>query len=114
FQEVFITNDNPLPSQDFRNTFGITSSTAGDVLIARRNQEGGGRIADLRHTSYRYVLGVKGDLMKNWDYDVYAQQAKVLYSQIYRNDFSIQRITRALDVVANPVAGGPPVCRSVV
>src|SRR4029077_14301953 len=69
FQEVFITNDNPLPSQDFRDTFGITSTAARDVLIARRNFEGGGRVADLRHTSYRYVVGVKGDVMKNWDYD---------------------------------------------
>jgi outer membrane receptor protein involved in Fe transport len=113
FQEVFITNDNPLPSQDFRNTFGITPAAAGDVLIARRNFEGGGRVADLRHTSYRYVVGVKGDVMKNWDYDVYAQQSKVIYQQVYRNDFSIARIVRALDVVANP-AGGAPVCRSVL
>jgi hypothetical protein len=49
FQEVFMTNDNPLLSQDFKNTFGITPSAAGDVLIARRNFEGGGRVADLRH-----------------------------------------------------------------
>jgi len=59
------------------------------------------------------VVGVKGDVMKNWDYDVYAQQSKVIYQQVYRNDFSITRIVRALDVVANP-AGGAPVCRSVL
>ena len=113
FQEVFLTNDNPLLSQAFKDAFGVSAGTAGDVLIARRNIEGGGRIADLRHTSYRYVLGLKGDVLKNWDYDLYAQQAKVVYQQIYRNDFSIARITRALDVVTNP-ATGLPVCRSVL
>ena len=113
FQEVFMTADNPLLSQAFRNAFGITATQAGDVLIARRNFEGGGRIADLRHTSFRYVMGVKGDILKNWDYDVYGQQAKVLYQQVYRNDFSIARITRALDVITNP-ATGLPACRSAV
>jgi outer membrane receptor protein involved in Fe transport len=113
FQEVFLTNDNPLLSQAFKDAMGITASTPGDVLIARRNIEGGGRIADLRHTSFRYVLGVKGDIFKNWDYDVYGQEAKVIYQQIYRNDFSIARITRALDVVADPTTGAP-VCRSAL
>jgi len=113
FQEVFITNDNPLPSQSFRDTFGITPTAAGDVLIARRNQEGGGRVTDLRHTSYRYVLGLKGDVLKNWDYDLYAQQARVVFQQVSRNDFSINRIQRALDVVTNP-ANGQPTCRSAL
>jgi iron complex outermembrane receptor protein len=113
FQEVFLTADNPLLSTAFRNTFGITSTTAGDVLIARRNIEGGGRQADLRHTSFRFVAGVKGDILRNWDYDVYGQEAKVIYQQVYRNDFSIARITRALDVVTNP-ATGAPACRSAL
>jgi len=113
FQEVFLTNDNPLLSQSFKDAFGITATTPGDVLIARRNFEGGGRVADLRHTSFRYVIGVKGDLLKNWDYDVYGQEAKVIYQQIYRNDFSIARISRALDVVSDPTTGAP-VCRSTV
>jgi iron complex outermembrane receptor protein len=113
FQEVFFTADNPLLSTAFRNTFGVTADTPGDVLIARRNLEGGGRIADIRHTSFRTVLGVKGDILKNWDYDVYMQTAKVIYQQEYRNDFSIARIVRALDVVTDP-ATGQPACRSAV
>ena len=113
FQEVFMTADNPLLSQSFRNAFGITATEAGDVLIARRNFEGGGRVADLRHTSFRYVAGVKGDILKNWDYDVYGQEARVIYQQVYRNDFSIARIVRALDVVTDP-ATGQPACRSAL
>ena len=113
FQEALLGTDNPLLSPSFLASAGITAGNPQTVLIARRNIEGGGRIADLRHTSYRYVLGVKGDVMKHWDYDVYGQEAKVIYQQIYRNDFSIARITRALDVITNP-ATGLPACRSFV
>ena len=113
FDEVFLTADNPLLSPSFRSTFGITSTTPGDVLIARRNIEGGGRQADLRHTSFRFVAGVKGDILKNWDYDVYGQEARVIYQQVYRNEFSLARVARALDVVTDP-ATGAPVCRSAL
>jgi iron complex outermembrane recepter protein len=110
--EGFPTADNPLLSTSFRNAFGITATTPGDILIGRRNIEGGGRVDDLRHTSFRTVIGVKGDILKNWDYDVYMQTGKVLMQEVYLNDFSKIRIARALDVVTGP--GGTPVCRSVV
>jgi outer membrane receptor protein involved in Fe transport len=110
--EAFLKNDNPMLSQAFKNAFGITATTPGDVLIGRRNVEGGGRQDDLRHTSFRGVVGVKGDIFKNWDYDVFVQTAKVIYAENYLNDFSITRINRALDVVSG--ANGQPVCRSVL
>src|SRR6185436_11781832 len=88
------------------------TSTA-DIFVGRRNREGGGRIADLRHNSGRMVLGVKGDVFKNWDYDVYMQTARVVFQQTYRNDFSNVRTIRAFDVVADPTTGAA-VCRSVL
>ena len=107
-----LTNANPLLSTDFKNAFGITPTTDGSVLILRRNLEGGGRDDDRRHTSFRGVLGVKGDIADGkWDYDVFAQTAKVLYQETYRNDFSKIRIGRALDVVTDP-GTGQPVCAS--
>jgi len=111
FGSVITLNDNnPLLSQDFKNAFGITPTTPGTVVILRRNFEGGGRDDDRRHTSFRGVLGVKGDI-GNWDYDVFAQTGKVLYQETYRNDFSKARIVRALDVVTDP-ATGQPICAS--
>ena len=81
--------------------------------ILRRNVEGGGRQDDLRHTSYRGVVGVKGDVStSNWNYDVSATYSTVIFSETYHNDFSITRSQRALDVVAT--RDGSPVCRSVV
>jgi iron complex outermembrane recepter protein len=121
---------NPNPGNapiDFVNTDpnvapGTTYNRAYFQLL-RRNTEGGPRIADLTHTSYRGVLGSKGDLGKVWSYDAYYQYGRVNYSQVYKNEFSIARLTRALDVVSDTrvnVGGvanpnfGLPVCRSVL
>lgn len=79
--------------------------------LLRRNIEGGPRRGDLQHTSFRTVLGSKGDLGKAWSYDAYYQYGRVNYSQVFSNEFSVARLNRALDVVAGP--GGTPICRSV-
>jgi iron complex outermembrane recepter protein len=105
--------ENPLLSADWRRDLGLTEATPnGSVVINRRNIEGGGRQDDLRHTSFRTVLGVKGELGKVWSYDAFMQTGKVIYQEMYKNDFSIVRTARALDVVRN--AAGNVVCRSVV
>ncbi|WP_229408535.1 TonB-dependent receptor domain-containing protein [Massilia yuzhufengensis] len=104
--------ENPFLSPAWKRDLGLTGpGDTADALIFRRNVEGGGRRDDQRHTSYRGVVGLKGDV-GNWTYDAFLQAGKVLYSETYFNDFSNQRIGRALDVVSN--AAGQPVCRSVV
>ncbi len=104
--------ENPLLSTAWRNTLGLNApGDVADVFIMRRNVEGGGRQDDLRHTSYRGVLGLKGDI-GNWNYDAYAQMGRVLFQENYRNDFSNARAMRAMDVVAD--ASGQPVCRSAL
>jgi outer membrane receptor protein involved in Fe transport len=90
--------------------------------LLRRNVEGGNRIADLKHTEWRGVLGTKGDLSNVWSYDAYFQYGRTDYSQVYRNEFSVSRLNNALNVVdvLNGVevpAGTPgavPMCRSVL
>jgi len=111
--EFSLTNDNPLLSQAFKNAFGITATTPGDLFIGRRNIEGGPRVDDIRHTSARAVVGLKGDIFKNWDYDLYMQTARVSYQEVYHNDFSNNRIVRALDDVTDP-GSGKPVCRAAL
>ncbi|WP_212758123.1 TonB-dependent receptor domain-containing protein [Usitatibacter palustris] len=109
---VNVTGANPLLSADWRRDLGLTTdASTHNVVILRRNVEGGGRQADLRNTSYRGVLGVKGDVFNNWQYDVYGQMAQVVYQQVFRNELSIARSQRALDVVTNP-ATGQAACRS--
>ena len=60
--------------------------------LLRRNTEGGPRIADLKHTSYRGVLGSRGDLSNVCSYDAYYQYGRTNYTQVYRNEFSIARL----------------------
>lgn len=105
-----IQYDNPFLSDAWRTALGLTApGQTADAIIFRRNVEGGGRQDDIRNTSYRGVLGVKGDV-GNWHYDVFAQMGKVLYAENYFNDFSNVRIGRALDAVTDPT--GKIVCRS--
>ncbi len=98
--------------------FDFIDPTSGDnynrgfAQILRRNVEGGGRSDDLQHTSYRGVVGFRGDLSPAWSYDAYYQYGRTNFAETYTNDFSVTRLTRALDVVTN--ANGTPVCRSTL
>lgn len=91
---------------------GLTSADAATMFILRRNVEGGGRQDDIRHTSYRGVIGFRGTVAENWDYDISAQYGTVVYQESYLNDFSITRAGRAMDVVDD--GSGNAVCRSVL
>jgi iron complex outermembrane recepter protein len=118
FSQQTIFFENPLLSPSARAAIGVGDPAFGpgspaQVLIGRRNIEGGGRDDDIRHTSYRGVLGAKGEVTKNWNYDAFVQTARVLYQERYLNDFSNVRLNRSLDVITNP-ATGAPACRSAV
>lgn len=111
-QSFELKNNNPLLSQEFKDAMGITADTPQTVYILRRNLEGGGRADDIRHTSYRSVIGVKGDLLDGaWNYNGWWQSGKVIYQETYRNDFSVTRLGQATDVIADPETG-VPVCAS--
>lgn len=111
---------NPLLSGAQRTQIGCTpADIAADndifFIPLRRNVEGGGRQDDIGYQSFRMVGGVRGPINDFWAYDVYAQYSRVELQRTYRNDFSVTRIGRALDVVdGDPGPGVTPVCRSVV
>lgn len=104
--------ENPLLSADWKRDMGlIKAGDTSDVFIGRRNVESGGRQDDIRHTSFRTVVGAKGEMSNGWSYDASMQTAKVIYQNTFKNDFSFARAQNALDVVS---VGGVPTCRSVV
>ncbi len=82
-----------------------------NLLVFKRNQEGGGRRDNRRHTDYRIVIGAKGDLNKSWSYDVYGQFGQASLQENFQNDFSVVRSGRALQVVN---VAGVPTCKSVI
>jgi outer membrane receptor protein involved in Fe transport len=110
-----ISVTNPLLSAAWKSfLFGATpaADAVTPVFIGKRNLEGGGRQDDIRHTSFRTVIGVKGDINNAWSYDVSMQTGKVIYQETYKNDFSNSRLLKSIDVVAGP--GGVATCRSVI
>jgi outer membrane receptor protein involved in Fe transport len=76
---------------------GVTQTL---TYILRRNVEGGGRQDDIRHTDYRVVAGIRGDLSRGISYDAYYQSGHTLRQETFFNDFSVTRLGRAIDVVA--------------
>ena len=79
-----------------------------DVTFGRRNVEGGNRTDDLGHTSFRQVLGVKGDINDAWTYDTYFQNGITRFSEEYDNDVSKLAMSNALQAVRLPT--GQIVC----
>lgn len=103
--------DNPLLSaeqvQAFCTDMGYGPTDNANVIIGRRNVEGGGRVADLRHTSYRGLLGAKGAINDAWSYDVYGLYGTTVYNQLYLNELSLRKSANALLVRPDPDTGVP-------
>ena len=79
--------------------------------------------ADLRHQSWRGVLGMRGDLSNVFSYDTYFQYGRTNYTQVYENEFSISRLQpraqrgerrRHRRSRSGRNAGSSIVCRSVL
>jgi outer membrane receptor protein involved in Fe transport len=123
FGDPFVTirGDNPLLSAAQRafiaannggNPFGNTAADTATLLIGRRDIEGPLRTDSLRNTSFRSVIGAKGDLDPVWSYDTFFNAGNVIFSDYRTGFFDKQKIARAMDVTTD--AGGAPVCRSVL
>ena len=82
------------------------------MYIGRRNVEGGGRQATFSNKNYRTIIGLKGDINENWNFDVYGQYGTTSANFGNKNYLSNAKIVRALDVVPGP--GGAATCQSVI
>jgi len=104
---VTVRGDNPLLNASWRTALGLTAGSAtstADVVVQRRNVEGGGRQSEFRNTSFRTLFGVKGDVGA-FSYDAYAIESKVVYAQSEANYFLDSRIEQALTVVPDGSGG---------
>ena len=100
----------PTPFVD--SATGATYSRAW-LVVSRRDVEGGPILDDLEHKSIRLLGGLKGDLGRGVTYDASYLFGDVTLDRQYRNNLSISRLTKALDVVSDP-STGQPICRSVL
>ena len=85
------------------------SPNCSDVIIGRRNVEGGGRESYYEHTNYRGVVGATGSLGDAWTYDVYGQYYYTSFFNINKQYLSFANIDNALQVTGTAAA---PVCIS--
>ncbi|MGZ3377117.1 MAG: TonB-dependent receptor domain-containing protein, partial [Phenylobacterium sp.] len=78
--------------------------------ISRRllDAEQTGRLTQFRHNDYRIVLGLRGDLGKNWNYDGYMQYGSVQVNNRQSGNFDLTRINQSLNAVAGP--NGTVIC----
>jgi iron complex outermembrane recepter protein len=99
---------------DAQGNYISPQGVATGVLVARRNVEGGNRQDDLRHTTYRAVAGVKGELFGPFNYDLYGQYANVGYRSRFTGDSNRRRTANAFNAVLDGRPGsatfGQAVC----
>ncbi len=111
-----INCDNPMLSPDEYQKIcvdmGYGPHDMANLVILKRNVEGGPRDSRLTHTDWRLVAGLKGEINKEWSYDVFGLQAVVRSPQEYANDLNINNIQDALIVDGDPADPTTWHCRS--
>jgi outer membrane receptor protein involved in Fe transport len=75
------------------------------ILIGRRDVEGVGRVSDIQHFDYRFVIGARGEITDGWNYDLSAQYGRSDLQERELGYFSITHTNNALNVNMGP--GGP-------
>jgi outer membrane receptor protein involved in Fe transport len=99
--------NNPLLTASEQTAFcaGIPAGTLTNLEIGRRDIEGTGRINDIIHTEYRYVIGARGEIAEGWNYDVYAQYGHTDVESDQTGYFSISKTNNALNVISDGHGG---------
>ena len=105
--------DNPLFSPEQLDAIctqnGLGGSDLATAFVGRRNVEGGPRQFNFENTTFRVLLGLRGDINEAWNYDVSGQFSRVTNVRGVANDLLQDRIQQSLLIVTDPVTG-EPVC----
>lgn len=92
---------NPLLSaqqRDIVNCTGAPDDQLVTTIFGRRNVEGGPRQGDIRHSTFRILGGIRGDINDTWRYDASYQFAEVDMRNVNGNYIDVARADQALDV----------------
>jgi outer membrane receptor protein involved in Fe transport len=90
--------------------YQIGANGDSQLLIGRRNIEGGPRQDNYSHSAYRGVFGLRGEIVEDWTYDAYGLFATTRSSDYHNNDTSTSHMQNALLAVTDPTTGAI-VCR---
>ncbi|MEE9311952.1 MAG: TonB-dependent receptor, partial [Planctomycetota bacterium] len=78
------------------------------LTATHRNVEGGSRNSRLEDQAMRFIGGARGTLAEAWDYEVFGQYSKTKDEGTSTNDFQIDNLAQAIDVVTD--VNGNMVC----
>jgi len=78
------------------------------ITATHRNVEGGSRNSRLENSAFRFVGGARGTFAENFDYEVFGQFSKTNDQDTSTNDFLIDNLAQAIDVVDD--GNGNAVC----
>jgi outer membrane receptor protein involved in Fe transport len=81
-----------------------------NLYIARRNVEGGPRVASFQTDNAREVAGIKGEITDGWTYNVSVQHSAVdtaIQNLNYLSNSAIQQSLNVLPSAGGAVCGGP-------
>ena len=104
FNTMTFNCGNPLLSAQQRDVVGCAGAPDDQIvtsIFGRRNVEGGPRQGDLRHTTFRILGGIRGDINDSWRYDASYQFAEVDMRNRHSNYVSVARANQALNVGAD-------------
>ena len=111
--------DNPFLSAQARAVItqqralsGLASTDATRIALRRNFLELGIRDEQIRRETYRAVVGVRGDFLDDWNYEVSANYGEHRERNRIQANINVQRYLLAIDTVRN--AAGQIVCRSQV
>jgi len=78
------------------------------ITATHRNVEGGSRNSRLENSAFRVVAGSRGNLVGFGEYEVFAQYSETDDQDTSTNDFQIDQLAQAIDVITGP--DGTPIC----
>jgi Outer membrane cobalamin receptor protein len=78
---------------------------ANGLVVARRNVELGPRQDEIRHTTFRFVGGLRGEINEAFSYDAFASYANVSYRSRFTGDANQARVANALNAVIDQRPG---------
>jgi len=81
------------------NVIGDERALVSGLTFTHRNVEGGSRNSRLENQAMRFVGGLRGTVADTWDYEVFGQYSKTKDQDTSTNDFQIDALAQAIDVV---------------
>jgi outer membrane receptor protein involved in Fe transport len=92
------------PTSTLAQHYDPTTGVA-QLLMGRRNIEGGPREDQYSHTTYRGVFGARGELVPDWNYDASMTYGGTRMVDNHQNDTSSALLQNTLLAVRDPVSG---------